>query len=316
MSFKALILGNTIQSVKAWNWFGFGTHLALFIAFVIWLTIALKPAFRDADVYRIAVAEPANPSDLQTSINFPIKLQGIGSINVPALLYSFFGVTFFFHLLYATDFFGAGYYSKAILQGWNPFRWLEYGISATIMILILALLSGCRDINSFLPIMVACAVTQGFGFLIEKNIIQYGYAKSVFETMSIQKGTEALETFVGSTLKSARTTVLAATGIAWPLLLIGVWVPILYTISMVIQDANGYDKSVPTWVPVIVALQLFYYTCFGFVQSWQVDRVRKFLDLPRYFTVEKLYLLLSLTAKATLGGVLAYGLLLRQSDAP
>ena len=305
----------SIKSLYGWNWGAFALHLTFFIVFAVWLNIVLSSNFTSATLERIAVEEPVDPNQLQTSINFPIKLQSIGSVNVPWLILSFFAITFVFHLLYATDFFGTGLYSKAIGQGWNPYRWLEYGISASIMIFILAILSGCRDINSFIPIIVACAITQGFGFLNEKSMVNYSnFYRATLETAATA-GKEGVADMAMQGLKAARETILTGTGLAWPLLAFGAWFPILFTIVFVIQDANGYDKAVPTWVPVIVALQLFYYTTFGFVQAWQVNAVRKLTALPNYASVEKWYILLSFISKATLGSVLAYGLISRQNDA-
>ena len=56
-----------------------------------------------------------------------------------------FVLTCFAHVYYYTDGFKTGAYSNQLSQGKNDFRLLEYSITATFMILVLASISGVKN---------------------------------------------------------------------------------------------------------------------------------------------------------------------------
>lgn len=325
----AAISPSAIRSLKIWNWSAASVHFICFVFFACWLFIQVKSPFRSATIFRIGVAPIDTPDQLKESIDFPANLRSLFKANIPILILLFFGFTVVFHVLYASDFFGAGYYTKFLQQGWNPVRWLEYAISASIMIFIIGTLSGARDITTLTAFVTVVAITQGFGFLIEKQFLGYTTAKlNSANALKALEGSSVLAKGVSSSalaewlstaqsaLSTIRSSIFTSTGLAWGLILVSTWVPILYQITEIIRDANALDSSVPTWVPIVVVLQLVQFSCFGFVQAWQVDKVAKFLDLPNFAAVEKWYILLSFMAKVALGGFISYGLVQRQNAAP
>ena len=80
---------------------------------------------------------------------------------------AFTAVTALAHLAYATNGFGTGFYLKSIKNGSNPLRWLEYGVSASCMAVILAVLSGIRLRNYIIIIFLATFAQMLQGYNIE-----------------------------------------------------------------------------------------------------------------------------------------------------
>ncbi len=85
---------------------------------------------------------------------------------VPFLICSFTGVTAVAHVLYATKLHNS--YAAGIQTGSNCYRWIEYAISATIMLLIIALSSGVSDANSLFVMSVVSACVMLLGGIAEK----------------------------------------------------------------------------------------------------------------------------------------------------
>ena len=272
-----------LTELKSYNikaaWF----HAAALLGMVI-VTFLLKPKFRAASVFRLAAAAPDPGEPVDSSIDYPVTLKRVFKMPIPWLVVAFFAFTVLAHVLYGTDFFGRGTYSSWVNQGWNPGRWVEYAVSAGIMSIILGTLSGARDVAALWPIAVATAGLQFCGLLVERDL-----TKAVQDPVVLKYAT-----YLGWGLLSAA------------------WVPILFSISTVIADAKSHDSSVPSWIPIIVALQLLQFSWFGFIQRKQVQAALSGAALPSFFDIEKKYIRASFTSKLALGGAVGYGLLGRQ----
>ena len=86
------------------------------------------------------------------------------------LVISFHLLSFFFQgLAGATDYFPIlGYeYGEMIKESKNPLRFLEYGISAAIMLMCIALLNGVTDINLIVSIAVLTSACEFCGMAVE-----------------------------------------------------------------------------------------------------------------------------------------------------
>jgi hypothetical protein len=275
----------SISYLKSFNTKAAIAHLLAFAAFAVVAFVFLKPNYKSSSIYRIGATAPA-PGEEINSLDYPTKVERLGSINVATWILIFFGLTVFFHTLYATDFFGRGYYTKFLQEGWNPVRWGEYAISAPIMIIIISLLTGTKDITSLWAYFFIIAALQFCGLIVERETI-----KPIKDAFQVQ----------------------VATGIGWVLLL-AVWIPLLYSIVAVIGDARGYAQNVPAWVPLIVVIQFFQYSWFGFIQMKQVKALVKGMPLPDFFSIERSYIMLSFASKLALGSFIGYGLLQRQNS--
>jgi len=265
----------TLQSLQRLNVYAALAHGTATIVFAIIFFVVVRRSFRSADIYRIGAKEP-NEGDPQDSVNYPVELKRVNSFNVCWWILGFFAFTCIFHILYASNAFG---YQKYLIQGWNPIRWVEYAISASIMILILGSLTGLRDVTTLIPLFFLVSGVQGCGFLVEKQLIQ---------------------------LVPDMVTIKAATAIGW-YLLIGAWIPIAYSLIKVFQDVKKFNAKIPSWIPFLLIVQFFQYSRFGLVQLKQIRNMG-----ADFLQSEHKYIWLSFQAKLALAGFISYGLLERQ----
>ncbi len=59
-------------------------------------------------------------------------------------------------------------YQAQLQQGRNPYRWVEYSLSASIMIVLIAMLTGIDDIAALLALVGVNASMIGFGWMQER----------------------------------------------------------------------------------------------------------------------------------------------------
>ena len=91
------------------------------------------------------------------------------TVNLLVLVVVFTVVTIVAHIVYASRY---KYYIEMIKSGANFYRWVEYGISASVMAVILAVLAGVRVQTSVWLVFAATAAQMFQGFVIEKAISQ------------------------------------------------------------------------------------------------------------------------------------------------
>ena len=143
-----------------------------------------------------------------------------------------YGLVFFYswtalaHTIYATDI--GGSYSKGIRTGVFPLRWIEYAVSATVMLGIISIASGVKD-QYTLYLILASSVT----------IMSTGYW---FETTRSK-----LPVLIGF------------------LLLIAVSSVIILSFNHRLDEAKKVGAKIPNFVYGIVYVMLFMYGVFGFV---------------------------------------------------
>lgn len=185
--------------------------------------------------------------------------------SVTNMIVSFFALTAAFHFFYALD--PCGVYTNAVRSGNNYFRWIEYAISATIMVVVIALLSGVKNVKNYV-LLIGSAVAM----------ILTG---QWFETVDGNQRLVAL--FAGFILLAA---------IFWT---IGT------SFAERLQDAKDAGGEVPSWLWAVVVVMFIFYSSFGFVPVAQVLRPAD------YERSEYTYLTLSLLSKASLGLLVGFG---------
>ena len=256
-------------------------------------------------VYRLKV-QPPPPND-GTLMNFtvndldtPYVLSALPySINPVYGTIAFFGLTSLAHIFYCL----APAYANSYHENRNPFRWLEYAITATLMVLLIALDAGVQTIEAMLPILIATAVMQGCGYIVETELAKPAPNYRI---------------------------ALMATVCGWGLLL-AVFVPILYGYWTAVddfnqqymnndgrplKDKNGRDIVIPSFVPFIIFFQLVGFSLFGLTQLLQY-RQRKFSGRDSrapFQQAEKMYIVLSLVMKMLLAGGIGWGIIARTSS--
>ncbi|HEY55308.1 MAG TPA: hypothetical protein G4N91_03415 [Dehalococcoidia bacterium] len=152
------------------------------------------------------------------------------------------------------------WYKRNLLQNRNYGRWIEYFFSSSIMIVLIAQITGISDIAALIAIFSVNACMILFGALQEK------YEKPGKPSW--------LPFWFGG----------FAGIIPWVAIAIYVWAP-------------GLNVSPPGFVYGIIASLFVFFNCFAINMVLQYKKVGPWQD---YLFGEKVYILLSLTAKALL----------------
>lgn len=216
------------------------------------------------------------------TVNVDIKL-------IQSLLIVFFITTGTFHLMY---YFGQkepanlenptinNFYSNAIQNQNNFYRWIEYGITATIMLYVIAFVSGVKDTNIYILL-----------FGISVTMISLGQTIEV----AIRDGKDWKLPMITSFL-----------------LLFSAFIVIARSFWTRLSEVNKYldekpldegkiKELLPTWLNYMIIILFVFYSCFGIISL--VGAVKH----TQYDKIEKAYIVLSFVSKATLAGFVAYG---------
>jgi len=168
-------------------------------------------------------------------------------------------------------------YIEYVKKGRNPIRFFEYSISASIMLVCIALLTGIRDANLLLSIALLCAVCQVFGYVAETL-----YVAKMFPTI---RHISHLAGWV---------TLMTSYAIIW----------VYYGLAN--ANASG-GNGAPDFVHAIVVSMFLLFNSFGVVQLSQMYCGDK--CCTRFYNCvgknsEASYIFLSIVAKTILGWVI------------
>lgn len=185
-------------------------------------------------------------------------------------------ITALFHLFIALHPRVRAYYEQRVFheeQAGNPLRWLEYSITASLMIWVIMQLSGVTELFLLLVVGVVCNVAlQWMGYLQEEL-----------------KGRSWMPTIVG-----------------W-LLFVGQWVVVMsYFFSAITSPRPPGTEAVPWFVYSIIIGLFFIFATFGLIQLCHLLGWPRWL-IPAY-NVEKAYIFMSMTAKLFLTWNLLIGI--------
>jgi len=296
----------SFQELERNNWLAAGAHLGSAIVIIILYNYWDAAKTRaNATAYRYQLAGPNTlpqcsstgfipdaPDQCNTEIVFE-QPKAITSWNVIYGVLAFFFITAAAHVYYATNGFGTGSYKAAITQGWNPYRWVEYGISASIMSVLIGLVDGTRDFPTLIALALLTLGLQLNGFSVESNL----------------RGSRALGT-------NAKDSVVGSTVSGW-FLFVALWFVLIFSFASLVIDVDQKytDESVPPWIWFVVIGQLLFYASFGIVQLIHIVRRFKNEDFD-YATIESYYILLSFAAKLALAGGIGYGIIFRVRNCP
>ena len=92
-------------------------------------------------------------------------LQVIGHLRVGPMVALFLLISALAHFLLATVLFG--WYVKNLRLGANYARWLEYSVSSSLMIVVIAMICGMYDLSSLILIFSLNAAMILFGYMME-----------------------------------------------------------------------------------------------------------------------------------------------------
>jgi hypothetical protein len=162
------------------------------------------------------------------------------------------------------------WYKRNLLQNRNYARWIEYFFSASIMIVLISQITGISDIGALLAI-----------FGINSCMILFGALQEKYE-------------------KPGKPS--------WLPFLFGSFGGIIPWIAIAIYvSAPGLNVSPPGFVYGIIASLFVFFNCFAVNMVLQYKKVGPWRD---YLYGEKVYILLSLTAKALLAWQVFFPVLL------
>jgi hypothetical protein len=283
-----------MDTLRTWNYASFALHLT---ATILASTMLSSKPKREVQLVRSKFDETAPQS--QSRVDIPVALENDSKVDLKFVVVGFFAITSAAHFLYATDFFGKGWYSKAVLgYGWNPFRWIEYSLSAGLMIYLISIASGTKDNISALS---AALITPGLminGFTTERSLMQNALHKWSLNPDKVKKPKVDAEVVFSNLLP------------AW--FLFGVkWFIILSNYSKIVDEAKRANKPLDPSVTFMVYSQLVFFSLFGVIQTYQVYRWATSMPgrtEPSFISYEKGYIVLSAVTKLLLAGTVAYSL--------
>ncbi len=192
----------------------------------------------------------------------PADLVQIGSLDIGFWVFAFLAISALAHFGIASPVYFARY-SADIRRGKNTARWVEYSASSTIMVILIASVTGVVDIAAFIAIAGANIAMIAFGDVQERYI---------------RPGGSLLPFWLG-------TLVGLAPWLAITAYILGVGSP------------ETDLSQVPGFVWVIVFSLFAFFFSFGLNQWLQFKRIGKWAN---YFRGETTYVVLSLVAKSLL----------------
>lgn len=183
------------------------------------------------------------------------------SVGTGAAVAAFLAISAGFHFLIVSPAFNHRY-SQSLKQQRNYFRWVEYSVSSSVMIFVIAQICGISDIAALLGLVGVNASMILFGWLQEK-----------YE----QPGSGGWLPFIFGCIAGV--------------------VPWIAIALYVVAPSNQSEASPPGFVYGIVISLFLLFNSFALVQWLQYKQVGKWKD---YLVGERSYVILSLVAKSAL----------------
>lgn len=187
------------------------------------------------------------------------------NLKIGPLVAAFLFISAFFHLLISLPWFNE-IYNRNLARGINFYRWIEYSISSSIMIVIIAMLVGIYDIAALIPLFGVNAAMILFGWMMELH------NQSLRQAQDKPEKTNWTSFYFG-----------CICGIV-PWIVVGLYL-------------FGPTDKAPTFVYWIYFSIFLFFNSFAINQVLQYKKIGKWRD---YTYGEKVYIILSLVAKSLL----------------
>lgn len=183
----------------------------------------------------------------------------------------FFGLSALFHFVVASPWFFPRYAAGLVAKR-NIFRWVEYSLSSSVMIVLIAQITGISDVAALIGI-----------FAVNASMILFGWLQEKYE----QPGSGGMLPFLFGCM----------TGI----------VPWIIVVLWALAPGISDKPEVPGFVIGILVSLFVFFNCFALVQFLQYKPVGKYAD---YLRGERMYIILSLVAKSALAWQIFSGTLI------
>lgn len=176
-------------------------------------------------------------------------------------------------------------YSCVMSQKNNSFRWIDLGISYPIMVLMISLFAGVKDISNFYLI----------GLISASIILLLAYV----EDMYLNHGPDEKFCSYSQAILNSKYFVPVALLI---LLFFGTWLIIgteLYQRVIDLEQSKG--EVFPRWIIVLTIGMFLLHLIFGMII------IRLYIDNYNYIAIDKIYMLINLFSKVLLVFTIYYG---------
>ena len=184
----------------------------------------------------------------------------IVTVRIGALVASFLFLSGVAHVVLATV--ARRWYERMLQRGIQPARWIEYSVSASLMIVVIAMLTGIYELSALVTLFALNATMILFGWVMEVR----NEGRASIDWLPFWFGV-----FAG----------------AVPWVVIGIY----------LFGAGGDGGSPPGFVYAIFASLFVFFNVFAVNMALQYVRVGRWRD---YLFGERVYLWLSLLAKSAL----------------
>lgn len=206
---------------------------------------------------------------------FQPVLREHSQVNIHWFIILFILVTVVAHVYYSR----LSFIHNVLINQYNEYRFLEYSISATLMMLIIAILDGTRTIASLIAVATLTVICMWSGAISEySGITSTRGFQNPISRFSFAMGWVSLTT-------------------AWTIVGIDFW----NATRRSIPDES--DAQAPGWLTAIFVSQLIFFSCFGLVAF-----VQRRWGIGYHDRIEQAYTALSFLAKATLVILVTSGL--------
>jgi len=196
----------------------------------------------------------------QTTQSLGPATDTVFNLSLPLLIAKFFFLSAIFHLAITT--FYRPTYESNLARGMNKARWVEYALSASIMMVAISLLVGIYDLGSLIMVFALTAGMNLMGLVMEVH-------------NQTTKETNWLSYWIGCLLGA----------VPWLVVVLYLWS----------GYANG--STAPTFVYWIFVSIFVFFNCFAINMWLQYKKIGPWKD---YLYGERVYMILSLVAKSLL----------------
>jgi hypothetical protein len=152
---RPLLDGETQKSLRTWNLLAGVFHLVSAVVFLVIMTDFSLPITASFATDDPALLQSTPPTEILFTPTFGYGVAAFSLLSA------------FFHLLVGTV--ANRSYNRAIANQQNPFRWIEYAFSATLMIVLITMLLGEYDIGALIGVAGANVAMILFGWVMERQ---------------------------------------------------------------------------------------------------------------------------------------------------
>ena len=223
-------------------------------------------------------------------------------LDIKLLLSLFFNIASAFHFFYAINIYNI--YTDNIYKKNNYFRWIEYSMTATIMIILISRVIGISHKETITLISSKTISIMLLGWVIENCMNIYDSVKEYHELYNIH---------FQDIQDISRNTMIISIIIGFFLLfsifkiIISIWRLSFRRITLTSNINHIEVPKILKYINYILYLEIFLFNCFGILQLIQVICTINDIEF-KYQYVEYSYMILSLISKSFLGLGLFYSI--------